>query len=141
MIDPLWPAGLKLFPNTPKPDHVPVMPLCVVGKATGLSDSHMEAGIPEIAGVTRVLTLIDVVFGIAHCPAAGVNVKVMDPLKPDGLKLFPVTPIPDQVPVKPLCVVDNAMAALFSQIEAGIPDMAGVTAAVTSIEVVLTLAH
>ncbi len=86
----------------------------------------MDAGIPVIAGVVGTITLIVVVLGAAHCPAVGVNVNVILPLRPEGLKLFAVTPVPDQLPVMPLCVVGKAIAASVWHIEAGIPVIVGV---------------
>lgn len=66
VIFPLSPDGLKLFPATPVPDQLPVIPLCVVGNAMDEADSQMLAGMPEMAGVTGVLTKINVVFVFAH---------------------------------------------------------------------------
>lgn len=57
---------------------------------------------PEMDGVTGVLTVILVVVRFAHCPTLGVKVRIIFPLKPEGLKLFADTPLPDQLPVIPL---------------------------------------
>ena len=113
VIFPLNPAGLKLLAETPDPDQLPVIPLCVVGNEIGAAVWHSDAGIPVIAGVTGMLTIIFVVAILAHWPAVGVNVSVIFPLRPAGLKLFPATPMPDQFPVMPLCVVGKETGALF----------------------------
>ncbi len=63
---PLNPDGLKLFPETPMPDQLPGMPLCVVFNDIGESNSQILAGIPEIIGVTGILMLIEVVVEVAH---------------------------------------------------------------------------
>ena len=55
-----------------------------------------------MTGVTGILTLIVVVLLFAHCPALGINVNVIFPLSPIGLKLLAVTPKPDQLPDMPL---------------------------------------
>jgi hypothetical protein len=141
VILPLKPVGLKLLPATPVPDQLPVIPLCVVGNDIGAEVSHKLAGIPEMAGATGVLTVIVVVFGLAHWGAFGVNVKIIFPLNPEGLKLFADTPVPDQLPLIPLCVVGREIGAAFSHILAGIPLMAGVTGVLTVILVVVVLAH
>ena len=61
-----------------------------------------------------VLTVTVVVVISAHCPAVGVNVRVIAPLKPVGLKLLPVTPEPLHVPVIPLCVVLSVIGAALA---------------------------
>ena len=55
-------------------DQVPVMPLSdVVGRAVSASPEHIGAtGVNT--GVTFGTTVIVNVVGVAHCPAAGVNV-------------------------------------------------------------------
>lgn len=65
----------------------------------------------------------------------------MLPLKPEGLNVFPDTPVPDQLPVIPLCVVASAIEAAFSQILIGMPLMGGVTGVLTVIDVVVIFAH
>lgn len=69
MIFPLRPDGLKLFADTPIPDHVPVMPLCVVGNAIEEAVWQMEAGMPVMAGVTGTFTVIEVDTIFAHWDA------------------------------------------------------------------------
>lgn len=128
---PLSPAGSKLLLETPFPDHVPATPLCVVGKLMAASFWQMEAGTPVMLGVTAVFTVIVVVAGLAHWPAFGVKVRVTLPFCAVGLKLLPETPLPDQFPVKPPCGVGRLMEDALSQMEAGTPVIAGVTAVFT----------
>lgn len=75
------------------------------------SFSHNPAGTPDMAGAVGTSTVIVVVATFTHCPALGVKVNVIFPLKPAGLKLFDVTPVPDQLPVIPLCDVGNETGA------------------------------
>lgn len=51
---------------------------------------------------TAFVTLIVAVLGSAQFPAAGVKVKVITPLNPEGLKVLPDTPLPLQLPDMPL---------------------------------------
>jgi hypothetical protein len=99
MMFPLKPDGSKLFPATPEPDQLPLIPLCEVGNVIEDAFSQIFAGIPLMTGVTGVLTAIVVVVEEAHCPAFGVKVNMIFPLRPEGLKLFAETPVPDQLPV------------------------------------------
>lgn len=69
---------------------------------------------PLILAEGGVLTVTVVVVISAHCPAVGVNVRVIAPLKPDGLKLLPVTPEPLHAPVIPLCVVLSVMGVALA---------------------------
>lgn len=108
---PLRPAGSKLLALTPCPDQFPVIPFWVVGNAIGISTWQIVAGTPVITGVVSGLTVMAVVAVVAHCPAFGVNVSVMLPFNPAGLKLLALTPCPDQFPVIPLCVVGSAIGA------------------------------
>lgn len=111
-ILPLKPDGLKVFPDTPEPLHVPAIPLWVVLSATDEAVLHKVAGgALFITTATAAVTVIEVVLGKAHCPALGVKVKTILPLSPEGLNELPATPDPLQFPVTPLCVVANATAA------------------------------
>ena len=138
---PFKPVGLKMLLLTPCPDQLPLKPPCVVGRLMAGAVSQIEAGTPVIAGVVGVETLMVVVAGLAHCPAFGVKVSAMFPLKPIGLKRLLLTPGPDQLPLNPPCVVGRLMAGEFSQIEAGTPVIAGVVGVVTLMVVVAGLAH
>ena len=55
-------------------DHVPVIPLSDVAGRTGAVDPLQKAGTAVKEGVTAGFTVTVKVAGIAHCPAAGVNV-------------------------------------------------------------------
>ena len=60
------------------------------------------------AGILIVLakvTFTVVVLDKRHCPGFGLNVSVIAPVKPLGLKVLPLTPVPLHVPVMPPCVV------------------------------------
>ena len=56
--------------------HVPVMPLSdVVGNVGTEPPAHIVREVPKLnVGVTFGLTVTVNVVGLAHCPAAGVNV-------------------------------------------------------------------
>ena len=63
---------------------------------------------PALGGA---LTTKVVVPEVAHCPDAGLKVRVIVPLNPLGLKVLPpVTPLPAHVPVKPPWVVFKVIA-------------------------------
>lgn len=104
VIAPLNPKGSNELPETPEPLHVPVIPLWVVLRVIGLSAAQSVVGVTESVGVTAAFTVTVVVLDEAHCPAVGVKVKTIGPLKPVGVKVVPDTPEPDHVPVNPLGV-------------------------------------
>ena len=54
--------------------HVPVIPLLDVVGRTGAPDPLQIAGTAVNVGVVCGLTVTVNVVGIAHCPAAGINV-------------------------------------------------------------------
>ena len=58
----------------------------------------MEAGTPESGGGMAMLTVMVVVAGFTQA-CDEVNVTEMLPLRPVGLNVLPLTPVPDQVPV------------------------------------------
>lgn len=103
--------------------------------------SQIVGGTPVIKGATGMVTVMLVMAGFAHWPAFGVNVSVMFPLNPVGLKLLTLTPEPDQFPDTPLCVVGKFIAGADSQMEAGTPVIVGVVGKLTVILVVAGLAH
>ena len=108
-------AGLNVLPDTPGPDQIPVIPLWVVfrGTAASVEQSGPIGGSP---GEVALVTLTIIVFTSAHCPASGVKVRVWMPAPAvAGLKIFPETPGPDQVPVIPLWVVFSGTAASVEQ--------------------------
>ena len=133
-------AGLKELPATPGPDQEPVMPLWVVFKAAGASVAQ-KGPMDVSAGVLGAFTVTDVVLTLAHWPTFGVKVSVWLPAPAvAGLKELPATPGPDQEPVMPLWVVFKAAGASVAQ-KGPMEVSAGVLAAFTVTEVVLTLAH
>ena len=98
VIFPDCPAGLKVEPLTPGPDQLPVGKAgsCKVLRLRGASVWHKVA-VPRL-GVVGMLTVIVVVAGLTQLPV-GVNVRVTLPDCPAGLKVEPLTPGPDQLPV------------------------------------------
>ena len=91
-------------------NQVPVIPLFdVVGK--GASTESLHTG-PTVVnkGVTDVFTNTSIEYGVAHCPAVGVNVYVVVP------SVAVLITIGDQVPFTPLLdVVGSAAGVAFWQ--------------------------
>ena len=130
-----------MFPDTPGPDQFPLMPFRIVGNDTGGLFSQIDVGTPTINGVITGVTAMFAVLEIAHCPASGMNVNVIFPLKPFGLNVFEVTPGPDQLPVYPFTIGGSAIGKSVSQRDEGTPVISGVTSSVTSMLCVAGDAH
>lgn len=96
-IGPLKPAGLKFMPVTPIPDHAPMEKFgsCSTKRLKGAALAQRLI-LPK-AGVCAILTVICVEAGLAQ-GSVGLNTNGITPLKPVGLNIVPVTPIPDQTP-------------------------------------------
>lgn len=139
VITPLCPAGLKLFPVTLVPLQVPLKPPCVVPSDTAGS-KEQTVGNAGILIVLAKVTFTVVVLDKRHCPGFGLNVSVIAPVKPLGLKVLPLTPVPLHVPVMPPCVV---LSVTGESIEHKLGMEVKVTAvgAFTVTVVVLLLAH
>ena len=95
---PDCPAGLKVVPLTPGPDQLPAgnPGSCRVLRLSGASVSQRLA-VPKL-GVTGRSTVTVVVAGLVQ-GVLGVKVRVTLPDCPAGLKVVPLTPGPDQLPV------------------------------------------
>lgn len=99
-MSPVKPAGLKLVPVTPVPDHVPpvvAVPDSNVFKFSAAADWQMEVGGVHVA-IDEVVTLMLWLSVAVQGAVPTVYVTLMFPVNPAGLKLVPVTPVPDHVP-------------------------------------------
>ncbi|WP_216746088.1 hypothetical protein [Paucihalobacter ruber] len=132
-----WPvSGVKVYSVVVElsnaGDHVPVIPFSeVVGNGDKVSPSHM-AGLCVKVGVVAGLTVIVIVWVLAHCPASGVNVySVVVVLSKAG----------DHVPVIPFSeVVGRALSASPSHM-AGTCVKVGDTSGTSSTETVTVIVY
>lgn len=105
LIFPANPVGENVFPETPVPDHVPPNVAEADRREFKFSvpdDWQSAAGAVHVASAA-VITLILWLSVAVQGAVPAVYVILMFPLSPDGLKIVPVTPVPDQVP--PVVVV------------------------------------
>ena len=98
LTGPSRPAGSKVLPLTPGPAQVPFGKAgsCRLIRLKGPSVSQMLA-LPS-TGVCGLFTVIVAVAALVQA-VLGVNNRLTGPESPSGLKVFPLTPGPDQVPL------------------------------------------
>src|SRR5687767_11102220 len=97
---PVSGAGSKLVPVTPIPLHVPpVVPLSSEVRFIIPAEEHIVSATNCHDGLTSGLIKKFLVTASVHAPNPAVYVTAtVVPANPDGLNVFPITPVPLHVP-------------------------------------------
>lgn len=104
-VVPLKAGAAPTGANTPPVTLVKVLKSTVAAPSVASLQAVDVASLPALAG-EFILTVT--VPSVAHCPVVGVNVRVIGPFSPLGLKVLLFTPEPVQLPFKPPWVVLSA---------------------------------
>ena len=114
-------AGSKLFPVTPIPDQVPPgVPVINVLRFTSGEPEHNPAGVVHVGSTSESTVIFCVEIPTQGATPTEYEIEI-GPLKPVGSKLFPVTPVPDQVPPgSPVINAERFTIPLVSQIVPGL---------------------